>query len=201
MRFWLSIIMELLTVSYNVLWAVTVCSNVVWAVTVCYNVLYGWLCVFIGPASGKHLTIARLKKMYKLSPKSLHDQIQEKDFFHLGGLFGAWTKYAENPGLGLTDGERHTIMVDPNLVDNRWRMIKALKTWRELNPHLATFQNLIDQLLQLEEGVVVQKICKYLVSSCQVTSTIEKLEIKTEGEISPPYTLECWGVFTLISSL
>lgn len=129
-------------------------------------------CVFIGPAGRKHLTIASLKKKYKLSPKILRDQIQETDFFHLGKLFGAWIKYAKYPGLGLTDGERHTIMADPNLVDNKRRMVVALKIWREPNPLQATFQNLIDQLLQLEEGVVTENICKYLVSSRQVTSTI-----------------------------
>lgn len=121
--------------------------------------------LFAAPATTDSISISlitALQNAFKLTDGQIDLSIKEEDFFYLGGLFGAWNRYAGNPGLQLNEGQQHTISANPNFIDNQMKMKASLEVWKRHYPLTATFRNLLNIVLNLNEVGVAKSICQYL---------------------------------------
>ena len=67
--------------------------------------------------------------------------------------------------LGLLPSQQTDVKDLAARVNTNIAMTEALKLWRQPNPYAATFQALLEILLDLSRGDVAVRVCKYIASN------------------------------------
>ncbi len=118
-------------------------------------------CVQLDFADGRVLTIEDLKRRNGISDFLLDSEIDEKDLHSLAGCFDNVEDYLDV--LKLTEGQQTDVKdIVFHKKSTQSGMTKALKLWRQPNPPIATYRNLLLLLLELKKGDVACKCCNLL---------------------------------------
>ena len=106
----------------------------------------------------RELTIDTLKEKTGITDNQLDMRIVEGQCRRLASLFGSWKKYTDSPGLSLGPGQYANLCAIQE--GNEEAMTKALKFWLDNNP-FQTYRYLIEILLELKEGLLVNSIIEF----------------------------------------
>ena len=107
------------------------------------------------------LTIEKLKRETGIDDSQLATMIREEDINKIAGYFGHVETYLD--GLGLIPSDQADVKdIVHSQHSTALAMAEALKRWRQPNPFTATFQALLEILLDLRRGDVALEVCQYI---------------------------------------
>ena len=86
--------------------------------------------------------------------------IREEDISKVAGLFNEVEIYLDK--LGLLTAQQTDIKDIAYRHSTTQAMTKALRLWRQPDPYAATFQALLEILLDLRRGDVAVRVCQYI---------------------------------------
>ena len=106
------------------------------------------------------LTLEKLKRETGVDDSQLGTMIREEDINKIAVHFGHVEMYLDRLGL---EPFQWTIVKDMAYTHNTaLAMAEALKLWRQPDPYAATFQALLEILLDLRRGDVAVRVCQYI---------------------------------------
>ena len=106
------------------------------------------------------MSIETLKKVTGIDDSQLATIIREEDIIKIAGFFGSVEIYLDK--LGLLPSDQADIKDIVHTRNNTLAVMEALKHWRQPNPYTATFQALLEILLDLKRGDVADKVSQYI---------------------------------------
>ena len=107
------------------------------------------------------LTIEQLKVETTIDDFQLATMIREEDINTIARYFGHVETYLD--GLGLIPSDQADVKdIVHNQHSSALAMAEALRRWHQPNPFSATFQALLEILLELRKGDVALKVCQYI---------------------------------------
>ena len=106
------------------------------------------------------LTIEKLKRETGVDDSQLATMIREEDINKIAGLFDEVETYLDK--LGLLPAQQTDVKDIAYRHGTTQAMTKALKLWRQPDPYTATFQALLEILLDLRRGDVAVRVCQYI---------------------------------------
>ena len=112
-------------------------------------------------------TIEQLKDYTGVRDAQLDMEFQYENVVALASHFGNPTKLIGRLP-GLSEAVFQDVMNKAHC-DTEAAVILALKTWRELNPMKATFRALVEIALDMRNGDLARKICKYVLKVFCIT--------------------------------
>ena len=95
-----------------------------------------------------------------VSTTQVNTEITEHDLQGLAECFDNVDTYLNK--LQLNEGQQTDIKDLAYRHNTQTAMVEALKLWRQPNPFAATFQALLEILLELKRGDVAVKVCQYV---------------------------------------
>ena len=99
-----------------------------------------------------------LEVLKNVPPKKLDQPCSDEHISKLALYITDWQSLA--PFLGLTEAEESEIVEDGNKA--RMKKIKMLRKWRNKKGEKATYRNLAEVLLDIEETDLVEKLCRLI---------------------------------------
>ena len=106
------------------------------------------------------LTVEKLKRETGVDDSQLATMIREEDINKIAGLFDEVETYLDK--LRLLPAQQTDVNDIAYRHSTIQAMIKALKLWRQPDPYAATFQALVEILLDLRRGDVAVRVCQYI---------------------------------------
>ena len=106
------------------------------------------------------LTVEKLKRETGVDDSQLATMIREEDINKIAGLFDEVETYLDK--LGLLPAQQTDVKDIAYRHSTALAMTKALKLWRQPDPYAATFQALLEILLDLRRGDVAVSVCQYI---------------------------------------
>ena len=86
--------------------------------------------------------------------------IRQEDINKIAGYFGHVETYLDR--LRLEPAQQADVKDIVYTQNTALAMTKALKLWRQPDPYAATFQALLEILLDLRRGDVAVRVCQYI---------------------------------------
>ena len=118
------------------------------------------LSLHLGKPTGHSLSIEDLMRKTGISTSQVNTEITEHDLHGLAECFDNVETYLDK--LELNEGQQTDIKDLAYRRNTKTAMVEALKVWRQPNPFAATFQALLQILLDLKRGDVAVKVCQYI---------------------------------------
>ena len=106
------------------------------------------------------LTVEKLKRETGVDDSQLATMIREEDINKIAGLFDEVETYLDK--LRLLPAQQTDVKDIAYRHSTTLAMTKALKLWRQPDPYAATFQALVEILLDLRRGDVAVRVCQYI---------------------------------------
>ena len=107
------------------------------------------------------LTIEQLKRETGIDDFQLATMIKDEDINKIARYFGHVETYLDGPGLIPSDQADVKDIVHCQH-STALAITEALKRWRQPNPFTATFQALLEILLDLRRGDVAVRVSQYI---------------------------------------
>ena len=106
------------------------------------------------------LTVEKLKRETGIDNSQLTTMIREEDINKIAVHFGHVETYLDR--LGLLPAQQADVKDIVYTRNTALAMAEALKLWCQPNPYTATFQALVEILLDLRRGDVAVRVCQYI---------------------------------------
>ena len=106
------------------------------------------------------LTVEKLKRETGIDESQLVTMIRQEDINKIAGLFDEVETYLDK--LGLLPAQQTDVKDTAYRHGTALAMTKALKLWCQPDPYAATFQALLEILLDLRRGDVAVRVCQYI---------------------------------------
>ena len=107
------------------------------------------------------LTFEELKRETRVDDSQLATMIREEDITKIAGLFDDVETYLDK--LGLFPAQQTDVKDIAYQHSTALAITKALKLWCQPNPFAATFEALLQILLDLRRGDVAIRVCQYII--------------------------------------
>ena len=106
------------------------------------------------------LTIEKLKRETGVDDSQLATMIRQEDINKIAGYFGYVETYLDK--LGLEPAQQADVKDIVYTRNTALATAEALKLWCQPDPYAATFQALVNILLDLRRGDVAVRVCQYI---------------------------------------
>ncbi len=107
----------------------------------------------------EHLTVDILKQETGITDEQLASKTDIAVLRKVAKHFHFYGVYCGEPGLNLNRSQQADVRHCALEGGNEMAMVTALRLWSERNPYVS-YRTLIETLLELEEGVVADEVCK-----------------------------------------
>lgn len=105
-----------------------------------------------------NISLATLQDIAGITDDQLDGKMDEQHLVMLAGLFGDCERFVGIPGLGLNEAQKADVKDTAFLRGHEMGMRKALTLWMK-RESCANYRSLIGILLELQEGVVAERVC------------------------------------------